>query len=141
MKRVIFYVMMIPVFMGLISSCSSKTVDAKSLDGKWTIVEVKGEKVNKEKMPFIEFNVAENKVHGNAGCNMFNTSMKLDADKLSTISFSQAVSTMMACLDMELEGKVFKAIENVAAVQAGTTDNEMVLVDKEGASLLVLSRN
>lgn len=141
MKKVIFYVMLIPMFMGLISSCSNTKVDAKSLDGKWTIVEVKGDKVDKEKMPFIEFKVAENKVHGNAGCNIFNTTMKLDANNVSAISFNQAVSTMMACMDMELEGKVFDAIENVAAVKAGKTANEMLLVDKDGTTLMVLSRS
>jgi len=141
MKRVIFYVMLVPLFMGLISSCTNTKVDAKSLDGKWTIIEVKGEKVNKEKMPFIEFKVAENKVHGNAGCNIFNTTMKLDESNVSAISFNQAVSTMMACPDMELEGKVFNTFENVAEVKAGKTENEMLLVDKDGATLLVLSRN
>jgi len=141
MKKVIFYVLLIPMFMGLISSCSNAKADAKSLDGKWTIVEVKGEKVNKEKMPFIEFNVAENKVHGNAGCNIFNTTMKLDAGNMSAISFNHAVSTMMACPDMELEGKVFQTIENITEVKAGKTANEMLLVDKDGTTLLTLSRS
>lgn len=129
------------MFMGLVSSCTSSKVDAKTLDGKWNIVEVKGEKVNKEKMPFMEFKMAENKVHGNAGCNIFNTTVKLDTNDVSHISFNQAASTMMACMDMELEGKILGSIENVAAVKAGKNDNEKLLVDKDGSTLLVLSRS
>lgn len=134
--------MLIPVCMGMISSCSNNKADAKDLNGKWNIVEVQGQAVStvNERTPFMEFNMTENRLHGNAGCNLFNTSIRLDSNDASRISFDQAAATMMACIDMELETKVFDSIENVASVKAGNNDQQMLLVDKDGNTLIVLSR-
>ena len=70
MKRVIFYVLMLPMVLGMMISCSEAKTDAKKLEGKWNVVEVKGEKILKEGLPYMEFDMAQNKLHGNAGCNM-----------------------------------------------------------------------
>ena len=75
MKRVIFYVLMLPMVLGMMISCSEAKTDAKKLEGKWNVVEVKGEKILKEGLPYMEFDMAQNKLHGNAGCNMFNTTI------------------------------------------------------------------
>ena len=61
---------MIPAFVGMLFSCSEVKTDAKKLEGKWNIVEVKGEKILKEGLPNMEFDMKDNKVHGNAGCNI-----------------------------------------------------------------------
>ena len=139
MKKIFFYVVIIPALIGMFS-CSSST-NVKALDGKWNIVEVKGTKVTKEKKPYIEFNMTENKVHGNGGCNMFNTSLSLNDKDASAFTMKPAAATMMACPDMELEGVIFTSIESVAGVKAGNNANEMVLVDKDGNTLFVLSKN
>ena len=41
MKRVIFYVLMLPMVLGMMISCSEAKTDAKKLEGKWNVVEVK----------------------------------------------------------------------------------------------------
>ncbi|MDH6534118.1 META domain-containing protein [Parabacteroides sp. 52] len=141
MKKVLFYLMALPVCVWMMASCAEKKVDAKALAGKWNIVEVKGTVVEKkEKVPFMEFDMSENRLHGNAGCNIFNTAVKLDAQNPAAISFAPAIATMMACLDMELERTVMKSLEEVSAVKAGKTANEMVLVDKDGNTLFVLAK-
>ncbi len=141
MKRVIFYALMIPVLVGMISCSSSKKMDVQQLAGRWNITEVNGNKVTKtEKVPFIEFNISDNKVHGNAGCNMFNTVIVRNDKDNSAFTFRQAASTMMACPDMELEGEILKAIESVTGVKAGNSDNEAFLVNSAGNKLLVLSK-
>ena len=43
MKRVIFYVLMLPMVLGMMISCSEAKTDAKKLEGKWNVVEVKGD--------------------------------------------------------------------------------------------------
>lgn len=141
MKRVIFYALLIPVFMGLLFSCSEAKTDAKKLEGKWNIIEVKGEKILKEGMPQMDFDMAENKLHGNAGCNIFNTTVTLDDNDISAITIAPAATTMMACPDMETEDAILKAMGDVKAVKAGQNDNEMLLVDGSGNVLLVLSKN
>ena len=70
MKKAILTLLMIPAFVGMLFSCSEVKTDAKKLEGKWNIVEVKGEKILKEGLPNMEFDMKDNKVHGNAGCNI-----------------------------------------------------------------------
>ena len=48
MKKAILTLLMIPAFVGMLFSCSEVKTDAKKLEGKWNIVEVKGEKILKE---------------------------------------------------------------------------------------------
>lgn len=141
MKRVIFYVLMLPMIIGMMFSCSETKTDAKKLDGKWNITEVKGEKISKENLPFMEFDVAQKKVHGNAGCNMFNSSFTLDDNNVSAITIAPGAATMMACPDMTTEDAIMKAMVDVKAVKSGSSDSEMTLVDQNGNVLLVLSKN
>lgn len=141
MKRVIFYVLMLPMVLGMMISCSEAKADAKKLEGKWNVVEVKGEKILKEGLPYMEFDMAQNKLHGNAGCNMFNTTITLDANDVSSITITPGAATMMACPDMATEDAIMKAMGDVKAVKAGNSESEMTLVDQDGNVLLVLSKN
>ena len=141
MKRVIFYVLMLPMVLGMMISCSEAKTDAKKLEGKWNVVEVKGEKILKEGLPYMEFDLAQNKLHGNAGCNMFNTTITLDANDVSSITIAPGAATMMACPDMATEDAIMKAMGDVKAVKAGNSESEMALVDQDGNVLLVLSKN
>ena len=141
MKRVIFYVLMLPMVLGMMISCFEAKTDAKKLEGKWNVVEVKGEKILKEGLPYMEFDMAQNKLHGNAGCNMFNTTITLDANDVSSITIAPGAATMMACPDMATEDAIMKAMGDVKAVKAGNSESEMALVDQDGNVLLVLSKN
>ena len=141
MKRVIFYVLMLPMVLGMMISCSEAKTDAKKLEGKWNVVEVKGEKILKEGLPYMEFDMAQNKLHGNAGCNMFNTTITVDANDVSSITIAPGAATMMACPDMATEDAIMKAMGDVKAVKAGNSESEMTLVDQDGNVLLVLSKN
>lgn len=140
MKKIVFYVLFIPAFIGMSFACSDAKTDAKKLDGKWKVVEVKGEKIMEEGLPEMNFNMSENKLHGNTGCNIFNTTVNLDSSDVSSLTINPAATTMMACPDMEVEGKVLQAMEDVKGVKAGKNDNEMCLVDQSGNVLFVLQR-
>ena len=141
MKNVFFSVLMTLVFTGMMSCASSNKLSVQQLDGKWNITEVNGKEVTqKEKVPFIEFNLTENRVHGNAGCNMFNSSIVRDSKDLSAFKLSQAASTMMACPNMELEGEIMKTFESITGLKQGSSEKEVLLVNGEGKTLLVLSK-
>lgn len=90
-------------------------VKLADLDGKWMIREAVGEAIpdGMEKQPFVEFKVSEKRLHGNAGCNVINGSFLTDSKNETAISFPQVISTMMACPDMEVEGRVLKALNMV----------------------------
>ena len=115
--------------------------DVKKLEGKWNVVEVKGEKVLEEGLPQMDFNMAEKKLHGNTGCNLFNTTITLDPEDVSSITIAPGATTMMACPNMDLETSVLQSMDQVRSVKAGKDENEMLLVDQDGNVLLVLERN
>lgn len=128
------------MILGMMISCSDAKTDAKKLEGKWNVTEVKGEKIQNENMPFMEFNMSEKKLHGNGGCNMFNTSVTLDDKDVSSITIAPAAATMMACPDMTVEDAIFKAMGDVKKVRSGNSVNEMMLVDDAGNVLFVLTK-
>ena len=85
-------------------------VGLSELNGKWMISEAGGVAIptGMEKQPFIEFNISEKSLHGNAGCNLINGGFQTNA-----ISFPQVISTMMACPDMTVESRVMQALNSV----------------------------
>ena len=78
-------------FRWMMFSCSDVKTDVKKLEGKWNVVEVKGEKVLEEGLPQMDFNMAEKKLHGNTGCNLFNTTITLDPEDVSSITMLRAL--------------------------------------------------
>lgn len=113
-------------------------VKLSALNGKWMISEVNGEAIpsGMENQPFIEFNISEKKLHGNAGCNIINGGFQTEEGNVMAISFPQVISTMMACPDMEVEGRVLKALNAVqtfgklagGGIGFYDTDNNLVMV-------------
>lgn len=140
-EKVLFYAFLLPAFVGMMFSCSDIKTDVKKLEGKWNVVEVKGEKVLEEGLPQMDFNMAEKKLHGNTGCNLFNTTITLDPEDVSSITIAPGATTMMACPNMDLETSVLQSMDQVRSVKAGKDENEMLLVDQDGNVLLVLERN
>lgn len=140
MKKVLFYAFMLPAFVGMMFSCSDVKTDAKKLEGKWKVVEVKGEKILEEGLPQMDFDMAASKLHGNSGCNIFNTTVTLDPNDVSAITINEGASTMMACPNMDLEMKVLKSMSEVKSVKAGKSESEMLLVDQDGNVLFVLDK-
>ncbi len=127
---------------GIFSSCKSVSVfKVQDLSGKWTIVSVKDENVELQNMPFLEFDVAAKRVHGNAGCNMLNAGFETDAKDATAIKFIAPVTTMMACIQgMETEAKILQAINAVTNVQKGNNPNQVKLLDKAGNTLIGLNK-
>lgn len=141
MKQLCSIVLVILATAGMMSSCSSsKGLTVSDLNGKWDIVSVQGEKVVKEELPFFEFNIAEKKLHGNSGCNIVNSYITLDDNNANAIKLSMPMTTLMACPYMELENKIGKAMMEITAFKRGEKKNEVLLVDKDGKSLLTLNK-
>lgn len=115
-------------------------VSVNDINGKWNITKVEGAVVEvADKTPFISFNVAENAVHGNGGCNIINGSFSQEEGNPSSLKFGQMISTMMAGPGMETERKVLSAMNKVASFvvnEDGTlslmdvVDNEVLLLVK-----------
>ena len=117
-------------------------VSVNDLKGEWIISQVEGEEVGKtENVPFISLNVDEKTLHGNAGCNIINGGFEQDVDQPLSLRFSQVISTMMACPNMETEGKILQALNKVHSFAKGQADGTMVLMDENGAEVMMLQQN
>ena len=120
---------------------AKKAADVKvaDLQGEWKITDVNGEAVptGMEKQPFIAFDVKEQRVHGNAGCNLINGGFKTEEGNPLSISFPGMASTMMACPDMETEGKIMGALNEVKSF-GKLAGGGIGLYDANGTLVLVL---
>lgn len=112
-------------------SCNSSKSVVKLTDSKWTLVsmdnkplQLKGE----DNEVFLQFNEAEKKVSGRAGCNRFFGTYEQNGKKLK---FSQIGATRMACPDinMEVESKFFQVLDKTGTFSI--KDNELSLINDE----------
>ena len=115
-------------------------ITVSDLAGQWEIIEVQNEQVpsGMENQPFIEFNEAEARIHGNAGCNIFNGGYQIEEGNPLAISFPNTITTMMSCPDMEIESKIINALNGVASFDK--VDNGVGLYNAEGLLVLVLQK-
>lgn len=115
-------------------------VSIEDLAGEWNIVSVYDFKLGEmEKAPFLAFDVAEKRVHGNAGCNVINGGFQQEADKPASLRFTQMISTMMSCPNMDIERQVLGALDKVRGFRFDD-DGMAVLTDESGVSMITLSR-
>ena len=116
-------------------------VSINDINGEWTISKVDGVEIEvADKTPFLSFNVADNAVHGNGGCNIINGSFSQEEGNASSLKFGQMISTMMAGPGMETEGKVLEAMNKVASFVVNE-DGTLSLMDAGNNEVLLLVRN
>ena len=82
----------------------------------WKLIELRGKPVvlddSFKREPFIILKSEGNRVNGNGGCNTLTGTYEIDPASLR-IKFSQMATTMMMCLNMEVEDEMKKALEMV----------------------------
>lgn len=116
-------------------------VSVNDINGEWTISKVEGAAVEiADKTPFLSFNVTENTVHGNGGCNIINGSFSQEEGNPSSLKFGQMISTMMAGPGMETESKVLAAMNKVASFVMNE-DGTLSLMDASNNEVLLLVKN
>lgn len=111
------------------------------LEGRWKIVKAGGEPIpdGMENVPFLEFNTREGRLHGNAGCNVINGGYETDESNAAALSFSNVISTMMACPDMKVEQAVLQALNSVKSF-GRLEDSRVGFYDENGSLVLELAK-
>ena len=116
----------------LAGACSKKTIERAethssqaSGDGKevfseiitekyWKLIELNGKSVvldeSYKQEPFFILKNEERRVNGHGGCNTFLGTYEID-HAVNRIKFSQMASSMMMCLNMEIENEMKKVFE------------------------------
>ena len=125
--------MYLSVFLGvlLLSSCKTARdmVSENDICGEWNVVEIQGEPVRAQSNPFIGFDTKKGRVYGYSGCNRIMGSLDLSRD--NKIELGHMASTLMACPDMELEGKLIEVLSTVKNVKRAGK-NKIALYELEG---------
>lgn len=79
----------------------------------WKLTEVNGINVTQSeenfKEPHMILKIENNRVSGNSSCNNFNGTYIVQSE--NNITFPRTASTMMACPNMDIESKLFQALE------------------------------
>lgn len=98
------------------------------LEKYWKLVEINGKPVtpsdemNREAFMILAM---DNKVTGNSSCNSFMGSYELLEG--NRITFSQIASTMMACMNMDIEKQLFEVLERADNY---TLNNDTLMLNK-----------
>jgi heat shock protein HslJ len=110
-----------------------KYVPDPRLNYVWTVKEVEGLAIDrddsKRKTPKLEFEIFQNKISGNDGCNGFHGEFEL---LNNSIVFGYLASTLMACpdMDMDLGSKIKKYISG-NSVNYKIKNNELFFMKKD----------
>lgn len=101
-----------PVTGDLASKYVLKKADNELVEKYWKLYEIMGEPIKEGdlvKDAHLRFKVIGSRVFGNGGCNELSGTYKVSDG--NRIEFSQLVSTMMMCPNMEIEGKLKEVLE------------------------------
>lgn len=108
------------------------------LNGAWRVTSIEEQEISARIMIVID--VDENRVHGNAGCNMLNGEIVVNLDKGNGIEFKNLATSRMMCPDIATEQTFLLALENVDTADKGANDNEAVLKNTAGQVIITLTR-
>ncbi|GHU08875.1 hypothetical protein FACS189431_5940 [Alphaproteobacteria bacterium] len=139
MKKVVFVVLSIGLLMCGCKSQKSLTSYA-NLNGEWTVVELTGHTLKADaKKPTLKFDVAENRVSGNAGCNQIVGTVKQGEAKSDALKFSGVAATRKACIDMSAEDAFLKVLDQVSSFKA-EKPNEVTFYGPNKQKLFVINK-
>ena len=117
--------------------------EAILLSAKWQVSMISGETyamknpVSSQK-PYIELDIQKNLISGMAGCNRITGQIATDSKVNKSIRFPNVAVTRMMCANMEVEGKVLKALNDVSSYNLSPSTTELFLLNKEGIEVLRL---
>jgi heat shock protein HslJ len=119
-KKILFQTTCLIAFVFVLGACkttSSLPVQQDGITEKyWKLIEINGKPVvldaSVSREPHLILKVADNRVNGHGGCNTLSGTYEIDK-AANRIKFSQMASTMMACINMEVENELKRVLEMV----------------------------
>lgn len=110
------------------------TVPLSAINGKWRIVTALGENISDaEEVPYVNFDTENSRISAYAGCNRL--SAGITGGEKNALTFSDVLSTRMACPDMTAEQNVSTALEQVR--NFGISPNGNLLLFSAGGNVVM----
>lgn len=108
------------------------------VNGAWTVTEIDGTRLNDETVSLV-IDVQERHLHGNAGCNLINGDVILDANKDNCLQFAAIKATQKQCPDLTTQTALLVALEEVEYYKKRNS-SEIELLDVNRHRLILLRR-
>lgn len=118
------------------ASCAQKKT-FEALNGEWNVVAIGDMLVPDSVDAFLGFNVAEQLVYGNAGCNHLTGTLPSEVSP-EVPMFAALGSTRMWCADMAVENALLPALGQVVDFKVDA-DN-LYFLDAAGATVVSLAK-
>ena len=135
MKRMTNLFVALMVAFVMVSCAEKKTFEA--INGEWNIVTIGEMAVPDSVDAFLGFNVAEQLVYGNAGCNHLTGTLPAEMSP-EVPMFAALGSTRMWCADMAVENALLPALGQV--VDFKVDGNNLYFLDASGATVVSLEK-
>ena len=135
MKKV-FGLFVLAMALFVMVSCAEKK-SFEALNGEWNVVAIGEMAVPDSVDAFMGFNVAEQLVYGNAGCNHLTGSLPAEVNP-EVPMFAAMGSTRMLCPDMAVEDALLPALGQV--VDFKVDGNNLYFLDAAGVTVVSLER-
>ena len=119
----------------MVSCAEKKTFEV--LNGEWNVVTIGEMAVPDSVDAFLGFNVAEQLVYGNAGCNHLTGTLPAEMSP-EVPMFAALGSTRMWCADMAVENALLPALGQV--VDFKVDGNNLYFLDASGATVVSLEK-
>ncbi len=123
----------------ILPGCNKKlSPDAGWGNQRWFLVEMKGVPVQQSgsrKDAYINFQVAEKRFNGNAGCNQMSGIYTVDK---SVIHFDKLISTKMSCADIEFENVFLTTLAGIDKFEQ--RGNDLLLKNNKDIMLILRPR-
>ncbi len=117
-----------------------RKADAGFMNGAWQVTKIGQQEIGEEKGLEMVVDIPDMKVHGNAGCNVMNGTLFIDAAKQNSLQFRDLRTTRMTCPDIALEQQFMVALEQVETAVPGKSEGTAMLKDASGKVLITLKR-
>lgn len=119
----------------MVSCAEKKTFEA--INGEWNVVTIGEMAVPDSVDAFVGFNVAEQLVYGNAGCNHLTGTLSAEVSP-EVPMFAALGSTRMWCADMAVENALLPALSQV--VDFKVDGNNLYFLDAAGSTVVSLEK-
>lgn|SRR5690625_5135636 len=122
------YLLILSVLLVGCGNTSSQQETVPVLEGTYQITQVGDFRISDPDLT-MNFDVEEERMSGNAGCNNFSSSFQQNE---SSIDFTRPISTKMYCEgNMEIEDQLFRLLDSISSVRSSNGQIELFSPDNQ----------